>query len=1072
MKTLDKTKIEDIVALTPMQEGILFQYLRDPTDDSFFEQLSLILLGEIDVEWFKQAWNAVVQKNELLRTVYRWQDIKNPLQIVLTSSSLEYQYHDLSMKRKQEKKRLAAHIKDNDKKEGFDLHRVPFRVILCKLDEKQYEMIIGNHHILYDGWSNGIILKEFLHAYRDLSKGKQPERQVKTKFKEFVKYIRSQSRDVDEKFWRDYMEGFGPSHRSETPRPGRLRKRDAKSTEGYRFRLPRQERERLEGFARHHKISLASLFHTTWGILIQQYNDSEDVLFDTTISGRSANIRGIEDMVGLFINTLPVRVRTRPEETISDLLRRTQEHLQQCEGYTTVPRLAINECIEKANREMLFDSVVVLENYPLEQRLLQSKGELRVDCFSIVETTHHDVTVIITPFAPFETSITGNKMLFDRKRLKRLYGHFREILNQVLSQPEKRVNEIEILTKEERDRIKKDLIRRQDLCREGKVVEYAAPRNELEKRLVEIWSRVLRVDIEKIGIDYNFFSSGGHSLKASLLVIEIHRELNVRLPLAEVFNRLTIRGLSEYILAAGEDIYQTLELSEKREYYAAASAQKRFYMLQQLEPENTAYNVTTIMEVEGRLNRGRLEKCLGELIHRHESFRTSFVQVDGQPVQKIHREVDFKIECFDSGKRQEQARIIQNFVRPFDLSQVPLMRAGLARVGEESHIFMLDIHHIITDGVSMDLLIKEFTTLYSGGELPALKYRYKDFSRWQNRRLASGELEPDEKFWLRQLSGELPLLNIPGDFTRPPIQRFAGDRVYFRLDEQMSRQLHEFVRDTNTTLFMLLLAVLNVLLFRYTGQEYILIGTTVAGRDHPDMGDIIGLFIETLVMGNHPRYGMTFARFLQKVKENTLKAFEHRQYPFGQLMKKKETPEGTDLSMNPLFNVMLVVQNMDMADLRLPGLRFTPVHYHSRGSRVDLTVEAVEVGEEIRFHIEYCTDLYKRETVERLAGHFINILEEAVKSPQVLLADIEMIDRGERQTILEAFGVAGDTVTSNRSGYIGHKPVQRLFAEQVERTGDRVVMRYEDKDFIRNLQITYAELDEQVNVLSKVIEEL
>lgn len=1072
MNTLDKTRIEDIVALTPMQEGILFQYLANRAEDPFFEQLSLVLLGEINVQRFRRAWQVVAQHNEMLRTVYRWEDISNPLQIVLKSTSLECRYHDLSKEREGEKKRLVAQIKDLDKKEGFDLQQVPFRVNLCKLHVNQYELIISHHHILYDGWSNGILLKEFMQNYRDLSRGIQPTGQVKTKFKEFVRYIRQQSGDTAEKFWRDYLEGPGSSPGSDLPPRRRLKKGDKRSAREFRVRLSRREIGRLEDFSRRHKISLAALFHTVWGLLIQQYNGSRDVVFDTTLSGRSAGIPGIEEMVGLFINTLPVRIRTVPEEGIGDLLSRTREHLQRCEEYVHIPRLVINEYLEKANREMLFDSVVVLENYPLAQRLLQSGGELKIGGYSITETTGHDITVIIAPFDPFEISFAGHGTLFDRKDLKRLCGHFRDMLNQVLNRPEGNVGEIALLTGEERRRIKREFIRKQELSRKVRAAEYAVPRHELDQRLVEIWSRVLRVDKEKIGIDFNFFSSGGHSLKASLLAAEIHREFKVRLPLAEVFNRPTIRELSEYISAADADIREVLEHSEKREYYAAASAQKRFYMLQQVEPDNTAYNVTAVLDIEGRLNKDRLQRCLEDLIRRHESFRTSFGLVDGETVQKIHRQVDFNVEYMDSDPGREKTEIIRNFVRPFDLAQVPLVRAGLAKVGEESHIFMLDIHHIVTDGVSMDVIIREFNTLYSNGELPLLKYHYKDFSRWQNRRLVSGELKQAEKFWLDELSGDLPLLNIPGDFPRSPTRSSAGDRVFFRLDEHMSRQLHEFIRASNTTMFIFLLAILNVLLFRYTGQEYFLIGTTVAGRDHPDMADLVGLFIETLVLGNRPAYDMTFAGFLHEVKENTLRAFQHREYPFGRLMKKRGTPEGTNLNMNPLFQVMLIVQNMDMAELKLPGLRLIPVPYHSRVSKVDLTVEAVEVGEEIRFHIEYSTDLFRRETIERLGGHFINVVTEAIKNPRIRLADMEMMDEGERQSIQETFAVAVDRYTADGNGTTELEPVQKLFAETVERMGDRVVMRYEDKDSAGNLQITYAELNQQVNVLAKMIEEL
>jgi non-ribosomal peptide synthetase component F len=263
--------------------------------------------------------------------------------------------------------------------------------------------------------------------------------------------------------------------------------------------------------------------------------------------------------------------------------------------------------------------------------------------------------------------------------------------------------------------------------------------------------------------------------------------------------------------------------------------------------------------------------------------------------------------------------------------------------------------------------MKFYAALGTADDLPQLSLQYKDFSQWQYDRLTSGKIREHEAYWWEQFSDELPVLNMPFDFPRPSVQSFEGDQFHFTLEKSLTRHLNHLVKETGTTLFMVLLAVYNMLLARYTGQEDIVIGTTIAGRSHPDLANIIGLLIETLALRNYPLGNLRFEEFLKEVKQTTLKAYENQAYPFKELIKK--VWDENDLSRNPLFDAMLMVQNFEPAEFELEGLRFFP--YESPGnetphmSKVDFTLEAQEAGEEIYFSLEYCTRLYKRETMER-----------------------------------------------------------------------------------------------------------
>ncbi|UCH94096.1 MAG: amino acid adenylation domain-containing protein [Candidatus Aminicenantes bacterium] len=572
-------------------------------------------------------------------------------------------------------------------------------------------------------------------------------------------------------------------------------------------------------------------------------------------------------------------------------------------------------------------------------------------------------------------------------------------------------------------------------------VEYAAPGNDVEEKLVEIWSKVLHIDKDKIGIHTNFFEVGGHSLRATVLMTKIHKEFGIKVPMAEIFKTPTIRGLSSYIntTAVPKKQHDSIETAEKKEYYPLSSTQSRFYILQRVTPESTAYNMAAIHQLEGHVEKEKFEEALNALIKRHETLRTSFQLIDSQPgpIQRIHEKVEFKIDYYSATEDTGEARTtIKNFIRPFDLSQPPLLRLGLIKLAEEKHILMFDMHHIICDGISMILFLREFITLYPGGELRPQALQYRDFARWQYNRLTSGKLKKSKAHWLKRFSQKMPVVNMPTDFPRPAIQSFEGDRFHFPLESSLTGHLNQLIKETGTTLFMVLLAVYNILLSRYTGQEEIVIGTTIAGRPHSDLENIIGLLIETLALRNYPAGDRRFSEFLKEVKQRTLEDFDNQDYPFKELIK--QVGGENEISRNPVFDVMLMVQILESPNFELEGLRFSPYEFlkgeKQHMSKVDLTIEAIESREEmIYFVLEYCTRLYKRETIERLARHFVNIIREVVKAPEIKLSAIQVISEKEKKQLAEELN---DTDLE----YTRTKMAHELFEEQAERTPDHIAL--------------------------------
>jgi iturin family lipopeptide synthetase B len=464
MQKPGKKNIRDILALTSMQEGMLFHYLRDPDSETFFEQLSLQITGAIDVNYFVQAWEMVIKTNEMLRTLFRWESLNKPVQIILTKHKLQWEYYDLSDIDADEAGKRQESIKLKDRGKKFDLRHVPFRVTLCKLSQDSHEMIVSNHHIIYDGWSSGIILKEFLTAYDHLVVNSSKlnknfcafplvaEGQAKKSFKDFITWVNAQDRNKQKESWENYLKGFESS--TGIPIKKRVRKNLViNDTKDDHFQVSKETKSKIENFVKTLKVTPSAILYTAWGLLLQVYNDCDDVVFGTTVSGRPAELQGIEETVGLFINTLPVRVRTYPGETISEPVRQINHDMQKMKPYENTSLPDIKQCSQLSKNGDLFDSLVVIENYPLDSRLGTCSSQLSIISYSMHETSNYDLTVGITMHEDIGITITYKKQLFDNETIVKFIRHFISILETIVDTPGKKIHEIEILSAEEKKQL-------------------------------------------------------------------------------------------------------------------------------------------------------------------------------------------------------------------------------------------------------------------------------------------------------------------------------------------------------------------------------------------------------------------------------------------------------------------------------------------------------------------------------------------------------------------------------------------------------------------------------------------
>ncbi len=605
--------------------------------------------------------------------------------------------------------------------------------------------------------------------------------------------------------------------------------------------------------------------------------------------------------------------------------------------------------------------------------------------------------------------------------------------------------------------------------------EYVGPSNEIEACVAAVWSEVL--EVERVGLQDDFFVLGGHSLMATQVVSRLREKLKVTVPLRSLFDQPTVQGMAAIIeraieaktKAEKETAPAPIKSVSRNQSLPLSFAQQRLWFLDQLEPGSSFYNTTAAVRLDGPLNISALNSAFDEIIRRHESLRTTFGSVGGAPQQVIAPELKLTLPVFDLGslpasEREAEAslRAGEEAQRPFDLSIGPMLRATLLRLGDEEHILLLTMHHIISDGWSMRVLVREVATLYEAfaagkpSPLPAPSIQYADYAAWQREWLQGALLENQIEYWKRRLEGAATL-ELPTDRARPPVQTYIGARCDFELTDELSQQVKEFSQRAGATLFMTLMAAFQTLLHRYSGQEDICVGTPVAGRTRLDTESVIGDFVNTLVLRTNVSSTSSFAQVLMRVREGILEAQTHQDLPFERLVEILQ-PE-RDMSRTPFFQVIFALQDDLLQKVQLPDLKLSLMKAEKTTARFDLTLWMHDLADGLKGSFEFNTDLFDAATIERLAANFQTLLEGIVTNPELRISALPLLS-AEESTQLLRYG----------QGRVNDVPrdkcMHEVFEEHVGRAPNHVALVFGEE------QLTYRELNERANRLAHYLRNL
>ena len=497
-------------------------------------------------------------------------------------------------------------------------------------------------------------------------------------------------------------------------------------------------------------------------------------------------------------------------------------------------------------------------------------------------------------------------------------------------------------------------------------------------------------------------------------------------------------------------------------------AQQRLWFMEQLQP-GTNYNIPTGVKLQGNLKLDILEQSLNEIIRRHEVLRTNFKTESGQPQQIINPERKINLIIHDLENltiAEQEAQILelsrQETTQAFNLEKDLLLRVTVIRIKPQEHIVLLVMHHIISDGWSMDIVVRELITLYKAycaGEespFPELDLQYADFASWQREWLQGEVLEQQLTYWKQHLSGTLTVLQLPTDFPRSRVQTFKGANHTFELGTELTQKLNNLARESDATLFMLLLAAYKILLSRYTGQNDIIVGVPIANRNRTEIEDLIGFFTNTLVLRSDLSNCLTFKQLLAQIKEITYIAYDHQDLPFEKLVKELQ-PE-RDLSYSPLFQAKFRLENLPQP-ISIPGLSISAVKQTEFVAKLDLSLDMYQTPSGLVGGFEYNTDLFKPETISRLVGHFHTLLQGIVDNPDCAIAELPLLTAAEKQQILVDWN---DTQVE----FPDHLCFHQIFEVQAAKTPDNIALIFEDQ------KLTYAELNQRSSELAAYLSSL
>ncbi|GAA2221836.1 non-ribosomal peptide synthase/polyketide synthase [Streptomyces nogalater] len=1014
---------QDVLPLSPLQEGLLFLALYED-DDPYVGQLVLDIEGGFDHARMREAAAALLHRHPLLRAGFRSRSAGAPVQVVPAGTTVPWEERD---------EEPAAFLA-RDRARGFSVLRPP----LLRFTALGTRLVVTHHHLLLDGWSLPLLVRELFALYGG---AELPE---PVPYRAYPAWLAGRDRAASTAVWREELAGLPGPTLLAPPR------RTPDGHAEHELVLDESVTAALTAAARRRGLTLNTVVQGLWALLLREFTGRDDIVFGATVSTRPVDLPGAESMIGLFINTLPVRVRVDPLTPLAELLSSVQARQIALAGHADA---GLADLTRAAGVDELFDTVLAFENYPMDSAT--EAGGLRLAGADLVLHSHYPLSIAVFPGSALRLRFSYRTGAFTADALAVLTGRLARLAALAAEDLDRPAGELAVVTPQDRRAVTGGEHTPEpaaDRRATAAAASPTAPRTPVEERLRTVVAEVLGLD--DITADDEFFARGGTSILMIRLVHRIRDEFGVDLSLRDVFATPTVAGLAA-LLADGSSASSAIVARERPERIPLSFTQERMWFLQRLQGDSGTYNIPLDIRLSGPLVVSALDAALTDLVDHHEALRTLYPEDAEGPHQVVLEPggTGFALEVVHDRDPDLTARA----ARPFDLTTELPVRATLFPLGEDEYALLLVVHHIAVDGSSMrplaEYLSAAYTARLAGAEpaptAPAVEYA--DFALWQRDTLAAG-LPRQIAYWSETLAGLPQEVTFPADRPRPAIAGHRGDHVGFRVDRELYDRMLDLARRTRTTPFMVLQAAVALLLTAHGAGEDIPVGGAIAGRPDSALDGVVGVFINTLVYRFDTSGDPAFTELLARVRETGLAAYAHQDVPFERLVEEL-APERSR-ARHPFFQVMVAWLDFSEARLTLPGVSARTAPVLSGTSKFDVhfdcVVDAGDGGLDCR--LEYATDLYDRETAEAFVTRFLRVLDAVTHDPARRLSDVDLLDDTERARILHDWNDTASTMDA-------HSVVQLM--ESQDPGLPAVVFEGEE--------ITYGEFNARVNRLARAL---
>ncbi|MFJ5673678.1 amino acid adenylation domain-containing protein [Streptomyces sp. NPDC093097] len=1060
---MNRPALEDVLPLTPLQEGMFFHSLYDRDGvDVYNTQMVLNLEGPLRAAMLKTAATALLRRHPNLRAGFRQRKNGQAMQVIHREVPLPWEEIDLTAGPADLDARLEE-LLAADRTRRFPLDQPPLlRFTLLRLGPEQHRLVMTSHHMLLDGWSAPVLIRELFTLYEGNGDDAALTRPVP--HRTYFDWLAQRDGAASERAWREALDGLPGPTLAFPADPARVPAVPAR----VRTTLPAAFGADLDALVRERGLTVNHLVQGAWAMVLGRLTGRDDVVFGTLVSGRPPEIPGIATMIGMFINTIPVRVQLDPTASVLknlDRLRREQADL------LPYHHVGLGSVQRTAGLGDLFDTFVVFENYPDDAAARPSYAGVRVGVATGHDAAHYPLRVI--------AGLAGQRLvieleyqpdLVEQDEAEAVLTALTTVINGVVAAPESSAADLAFTLPSAFRRLPAAAPAQEAADGGGAPAATGpqAPQTPVEEILCGLYEKVLGRPCRSV--DESFFELGGQSLTAIRLLSQVRAAFGVELSVRTVFEAPTVAGLAARLTGA-DTARPPLVAGERPELLPMSYAQRGLWFAFRLHGPSTTYNNPLPLRLSGELDRAALTAALADLVERHEVLRTRFAEIAGQPCQIVLSgpEAQVRPQYVElAGEEALPAALARAADHAFDLAAEPPLRATLFRVSEHEHVLYLLTHHIASDGWSMAPLARDLSTAYrarSAGRAPQwqpLPVQYADYALWQ-RELLGAESDPGSvaarqlDYWKQQLADVPELLELPLDHPRPAVASQRGATARFTLDAALHARIAELARQSDATAFMVVQAALAALLSRLGAGADIPVGAVLAGRTDGALDGLIGFFVNTLVLRTDVSGDPSFRELLARVRETALGAYAHQDLPFERIVEAVNP--GRSLSHAPLTQITLVFQNNERGSLDLPGVRVSVEGEAGGAARVDLAFNLAESHTEqgapagIDGLVEYAADLFEPGTVALLAERLARLLAAATADPGAPVSGLEILSADERRALLQDEPPAGGAAPA------GTFP--ELFEAQVRRTPQHPAVESGDRSS------TYAELNERANRLAR-----